>query len=448
MPAPVAALPRLVRPLQEFISTETLGGVLLLVAAVGALVWANLPFGHTYGDFWGAHLAIDLNAVRIDEPLRLWVNDGLMAVFFFVVGLEIKREVLRGELAGPRKAALPVAAALGGMLLPATLYLALNAGGAGERGWGIPMATDIAFAVGVLALLGSRVPSPLRVFLLALAIVDDLGAILVIAVFYSNGIAFGWLGAAAGIFALVALLGRIGVRDVVVYVALGIVAWLAVYESGVHATIAGVALALLTPVTPFFERDAFREPATELVEQFTEGRASGTPDGADQSRAALRDLEELSRETQSVLDRLEHALHPWTGYAIVPLFALANAGIELDGGVLRDALSSRVTAGVALGLMLGKPAGILLFAWLAVRLRLAALPAGVRWAQVAAAGMIAGIGFTVSLFIGGLAFKDGALVDQAKIGIFGGSLLIGLAGLLVLRRLSPETASQARSPSR
>ncbi|MBI2723555.1 MAG: Na+/H+ antiporter NhaA [Chloroflexi bacterium] len=427
------ALAPLVRPLQEFLTTETAGGALLLAATAVALLWANAPFSGTYGDFWGARISMDLNVVTLDETLVSWVNDGLMAVFFFVVGLEIKREVLKGELSEPRNAALPVVAALGGMVAPALIFLAFNLGRDGERGWGIPMATDIAFAMGVLSLVGSRVPLSLRVFLLALAIVDDLGAIAVIAVFYTEDLSPGWLAAALGLFLLTYALGRLGVRHLVVYAGIAAVAWVAVKESGVHATIAGVALALLTPAAPYVEREEVERSAVELVGDVRAGGRNGGDGSPAASREALHDLEEVSREGQSVLDRLEHALHPWASYAIVPIFALANAGIAIDGEVARAAVTSPTAWGVAAGLMLGKPLGITLFAFAAVRMGWAALPAGVRWGQLAGVAMIAGIGFTVSLFVTGLAFKDGALVDDAKLGILAGSALIGIAGLVVLR---------------
>lgn len=425
---------RLVKPLEEFLDTETLGGVLLLVAAVAALIWANLP-GSSYEDFWSTHLAVDLHIVELDLSLGHWVNDALMAVFFFVVGLEIKREILRGELNAPRKAALPVAAALGGMVLPALVYLAFNAGTDASRGWGIPMATDIAFAVGVLALLGTRAPLSLKIFLLALAIVDDLGAIAIIAVFYTDDLDLAWLGFAVALMGLTYVMGRFGVRDVIVYVAVAVVAWFAVHESGIHATIAGVAFGLITPINPFFGQRELSGHALELVVQAREAERKGE-EGADERNAALRDLEELARESQPVLDRLEHALHPWTSFVIVPIFALANAGVDLGGGVVGDSVGSRVTAGVALGLMVGKPAGIFLFSWIAVRLGIATLPTGVNFGHVFGAGLIAGIGFTVSIFIANLAFTDPQDVDEAKIGILVGSFTMAIVGLGVLYLLS------------
>jgi len=432
----------LVRPLQEFLRTETAGGVLLLVAAAAALVWANLPETDSYADFWNAHLVVDLNVVELDLSLSHWVNDGLMAIFFFVVGLEIKRELLKGELAEPRKAALPVAAALGGMIVPALIYAAFNVGGDGASGWGIPMATDIAFAVGVLALLGTRAPLALKVFLLALAIADDLGAIAVIAIFYTDDLQFGWLAAAAVTFAAVAMGGRLGVRDAVVYVALGLFGWFAVHESGVHATVAGVVLGLLTPVNAYYEDKQVERRVIELAEQLRRGEAEDTPEGDELGRSALRELEELARESRPVSDRLEHALHPWTSYVIIPIFALANAGVKLSGDTIADAVTSPISIGVALGLMLGKPIGIVAFSFIAVRIGVASLPEGVTWKMLLGTGMIAGIGFTVSLFIAELAFDSAELVDEAKIGILAGSALIGLAGFVVLRLASPRRPSE------
>ncbi len=424
--------------MQEFLSTEAAGGILLLVAAAAALIWVNAPFGDTYGDFWHTRIVLDFDVLTLDLALVEWVNDALMAVFFFVVGLEIKRELLRGELADRRSAALPVAAALGGMVVPAAIYIAFNIGGQGDRGWGIPMATDIAFAVGVLSLAGPRVPLSLKIFLLAVAIVDDLGAIAVIAIFYTDDLAFEWLAAAIALFTLVSILGRAGVKDVVVYVVVGLFAWVAVHESGVHATVAGVILGLLTPIGARVSPTTFQQSADNLLDDHGAGRAAGTPEGEETSRSALRELEEMSRESQPVLDRLEHALHGWTSYAIIPIFALANAGVELSGDAIRDAATSPISLGVALGLIVGKPLGITLFAFLAVRAGIAALPTSVTWAQVLGVAMIAGIGFTVSIFIANLAFTDADLVAEAKIGILAGSALIGIAGFALLRLLPPS----------
>ena len=331
------------------------------------------------------------------------------------------------------------------MIVPAGIYLALNLGGDGEHGWGIPMATDIAFAVGVLALLGTRAPTSLKVFLLALAIADDLGAIAVIALFYTEELDLGWIAVAVSLLALTYVMGRFGIRDVIVYVAVAIVAWVAVHESGIHATIAGVAFGLITPYRPYFGGRMLSSSALDLVVQARQGERD---EAIEDRNVALRELEELARESQPVLDRLEHALHPWTSYVVVPIFALANAGIELSGGAISDAATSRVTAGVMLGLMLGKPIGIFLASALAVRLGVASLPSGVGWPQIFGAGLLAGIGFTVSIFISNLAFEDPVLVEDAKIGILAGSVTMAIVGLVVLSRISgvSQTAEEAAEP--
>jgi NhaA family Na+:H+ antiporter len=321
------------------------------------------------------------------------------------------------------------------MVVPALIYLALNFGSAGDRGWGIPMATDIAFAIGVLTLLGTRVPLSLKVFLLALAIADDLGAIAVIAVFYTDQLDYGWLAAAIATFTAVAVIGRMGVRDLIVYVALGSFAWLAVYESGVHATVAGVVLGLLTPINALYNT---REVQRRIITLADDLRLGETPEAEELRVAALSELEELARESQPVSDRLEEALHPWTSYLIVPIFALANAGVVLSGAAIADAAESRISWGVALGLIAGKPAGILLFSFAAARAGLGSLPERVTWAMLAGASMLAGIGFTVSLFITDLAFDEPSLIDDAKIGILAGSVVMGVAGLLFLRVLALE----------
>ena len=429
------ALP-LLRPIQEFLATEAAGGILLLVATVAALLWVNLPGGESYGDFWGSHLTLDLNLLTLDLTLTKWVNDGLMTIFFFVVGLEIKRELVRGELADRRRAALPMAAALGGMIAPALIYLAINAGGDGERGWGIPMATDIAFAMGVLALVGRRVPLSLKVFLLAVAIVDDIGAILVIAIFYTEGLNLAWLAVAGGLFALIVVLTRSGVRNVIVYGVIGGFVWLAMHESGVHATIAGVILGLLTPAVAHHDTKNIADSGGRLIATFSETASRPAAVRKGIPGAALRGLEDLSRESQPVLDRLEHALHPWTSYAIVPLFALANAGILLSGDLIRDSLTSSVSLGVFLGLVLGKPLGIMLASWIVIRAGIAELPRGVRWPQVLGASILAGIGFTVSIFITGLALSGAGLVDEAKLGILAASAVMGSLGFAMLLRSS------------
>lgn len=425
-------------PLQTFIKVEWVGSVLLLLAAVTALAWANSPWADAYHHLWEITLTLDLAFLRLEHDLHHWVNDGLMAVFFFVVGLEIKRELLHGDLSSPKRAALPIVAAVGGMAVPAALYVALNPSGPGATGWGIPMATDIAFALGVLGLLGRRLPSRLRVFLLALAIVDDLGAILVIAVFYTAELAPAALGVAALLVGLVLAMRAAGVRSVLAYAFVGFFVWAAVHESGVHATLAGVLLGVLTPSKPLVRRDDFAAEAEPVFQRFRSAVEAGDHDTTE---GALGRLEELTVGTESPLERLERRVHPWSAYLVLPLFALANSGVELSGPAIRAAADSSVTLGIALGLVLGKLLGVTGASWLAVRAGLATLPEGVRWVHVAGAGLLAGIGFTVALFITQLAFVDPELVAQGKIGILGASLLAGVGGYLLLRLTSEAPES-------
>ncbi len=420
---------RFIQPIGEFVNTEASGGIFLLLATAVALIWANSPWDYRYFDLIHAHLSADLGLFSIDDSLGHLVNDGLMTVFFFVVGLEIKRELLHGELASKRKAALPVAAAIGGMVVPALIYVAWNAGGEGAKGWGVPMATDIAFAMGVLALLGRRAPFSLKVFLLALAIVDDLGAILVIALFYTDSVSLEAIFWAVVVIGAILAAGRAGVRSTDVYVVLGIFFWLAVYKSGIHATLAGVVLAMLTPAKPQFTLRAFEGSALDLLVSYRHARDAGDHE---QSQQVLAEFEELSRGTESPLDRLEHALHPWVSYLIVPVFALVNAGVAISGGLISDSLSSPVSIGVASGLALGKPIGIVLACYLAVKFGLAELPANTDYGHMLGIGLVAGIGFTVSLFITNLAFDSATLVDEAKLGILAASTLAGAVGFVYL----------------
>ncbi len=420
---------RIRRPVQAFMAVEASGGIVLLAGAIIALIWANSPWDQEYFDLWNTKLAIDLNIITIKESLGHAVNDGLMAIFFFVVGMEIKRELVHGELATPRQAALPVAAAIGGMVVPAAIYAAWNFGGDGAKGWGIPMATDIAFAIGVLSVLGRRAPFALKVFLLALAVADDLGAITVIALFYTEQIALGpSLWAIALLVAIVAL-NRGGVRAVEVYVALGICFWVAVLKSGIHATVAGVVLAMLTPSKPYYAIGEFEEEIPGLLDRYREAMAAGDHDAAQQ---LLAQIEMLTQGTESPLDRLEHRLAPWSSYVIVPIFALANAGVALSADMISGALSSPVTIGVVMGLVVGKPIGVLAAAWLAVRLGLAEFPRGVSASHMVGIGLLAGIGFTVSLFVNGLAFDDPALLDEGKVGILAASTFAGVVGFTYL----------------
>ena len=422
-------VPRLlVRPLQQFLQTEASSGILLLGAAVAALVWVNVAAG-AYEMVWHTRLTVGLGGWTISEDLRHWINDGAMALFFLVVGLEIKRELISGELRDRRAASLPAIAAVGGMVVPALIYLAITFGSAGTRGWGIPMATDIAFAVGILALAGRGLPSGLRLFLLTLAIIDDIGAILVIAIFYSSSISLGALATAAILLALIALLRRVEIQSSAVYLVLGIAVWIAVFESGIHATIAGVALAFVTPAVAFQRPRAVSEEARRTADD-----TSDDPTPPDVDAPHWLRLAELSREAVSPLARMQQTLHPWTSFVIVPLFALANAGVYLRGDALDNAGSIRIAVGVAIGLVVGKIAGITLGALTATRLGLGRLPAGANWSQMIGVAAVGGVGFTVSLFIAGLAFPEGALLDAAKLGILVGSLVAGVVGSAVLVR--------------
>lgn len=420
---------RVVKPLQEFLHQEASSGLLLLGAAVIAIAWANSPWRESYERLWSTELGIRLGSVQIVEDLRHWVNDLLMALFFLVVGLEIKRELTTGELRDPRAAAVPVIAAIGGMVVPALLYLALNAGGEGAEGWGIPMATDIAFALGVLTLAARAAPPSLKPFLLTLAIVDDIGAITVIAIFYMDDLAPAALLVALALLGAIFVLQRMEVRATSVYVVLGAAVWLAVYESGVHPTIAGVVLGLMTPAQPFQRPRAVSQEAHRIADQTVDD-----PVPPDADAQSWLHLATLSREAVSPLARAESALHPWTSSLVVPVFALANAGVVLSLPVVGEAVTSRVGLGIVLGLVLGKVVGITLATVGAVRTGIGRFPEGSTIRHVLGVSAVAGIGFTVSLFITELAFPPGELADIAKVAIFAASLLAGALGFAILGR--------------
>jgi NhaA family Na+:H+ antiporter len=414
------------------------------------LIVANSALAPSYFDLLHAPVRVGVGGSTLDKGLQHWINDGLMVLFFFVVGLEIKRELLVGELATPRRAALPLAAALGGMLLPALCYAALNVGGPGLHGWGVPMATDIAFALGVLGLLGTRVPPPIFVFLAALAIIDDLGAVLVIALFYSEQIAPAPLTIGVVILALSYLCNRLGVRSLLVYSLLGIALWLAFLESGVHATIAGVLLAMTIPTRAGVPGMEFKRQVERLLGKIENEEQDADPLARVQAQQALiHELEQACERVQTPLQRLEHTLHPWVTYLILPMFAFANAGVALPVGQVTALLAHPVTLGVVLGLVLGKQGGILALSWLAVRLGWADLPRGVDWRQLWGVSWLGGIGFTMSVFIATLAFAEAELLTAAKIGILIGSLIAGMVGFYLLRLMLPERggAVDRRAPA-
>lgn len=415
------------RPLQDFLHREAASGVLLGIATFVAIVWANAAPA-SYGAIWGATLTVSIGDWGHTESIRHVVNDGLMALFFFVIGLEVKRELTTGELADRRVATLPLLAALGGMVVPAAIFLAFAAGD-GERaqGWGIPMATDIAFALGVLALLGRRAPVALKVLLLGIAVIDDIGAVLVIAIFYSHGLEVAWLIAAGIGLLTVRTLRELQVRSYAPYIVLGLFVWLATYESGVHATIAGVALGLLTPSRPFLAGDAVSVAAIKTAHE-----TADDDEDEDRDAAEWRRLAWLSREAISPLAQLEHALHPWTSLVVLPLFALANVGIPLNRVVIEAATTDVLAVAIAAGLVIGKPLGIVAGAAIAVRSGLGSLPRGVSWADVAGVGFLAGIGFTMSLFLTGLAFESALLQEVATVAVLGASLTAGVIGAVIL----------------
>ena len=422
------------RPVQRFMHEEASSGIVLFVAAVVALIWANSPWYHVYHELLETHITIGFGRWAIDETLHHWVDDGLMAVFFFVVGLEIKRAVIVGELSSVRRAALPIFAALGGMIVPALIYVAFNAEGEASRGWGVPMATDIAFSLGVLSLLRTRAPLPLKVFLAAFAIIDDIGAVIVIAVFYTGEIAWGNLGIGAIFLAVLVIVGRLGIRHPLVYAVLGVAVWLAFLYSGVHATVAGVLVAATIPIRVRVDPAGFLARGRDLLLVFDRSGEYGHEDEtSSEQRAILKELEDTAQEMQSPLQRFENALHPWVAFVIMPLFALSNAGVKLEGDFFA-ALTHPVTIGIVLGLVIGKQVGVTLFSWAAVRSGIAALPYGVTWLQFYGVALLGGIGFTMSLFITNLAFTSDVLSTEAKIGILLGSAISGVIGYLVLLR--------------
>jgi NhaA family Na+:H+ antiporter len=426
---PKEPIDTIVDPLKKFLHIETASGIVLLVAASIAIILANSALAEGFLAFWKKPLGFTSGTFQMHHSIQHWINDGLMAVFFFVVGLEVKRELVMGELQGMRQAALPIAAAIGGMIVPAGIYLALQSGAPGERGWGIPMATDIAFVVGCLAVLGSRIPASLRVLLLSLAIADDIGAILVIAIGYTESLNLAALG--CGIIGIGIVIGmmKLGVRNAAAYLIFMVLVWFAFHESGIHATIAGVIFGLLTPAKGWVSESRLAT-VVDNTRHFLHGDGWSS---SGQRYAALRRMERAVRKSISPLERFETDLHPWVGFVIMPVFALANAGV----GVQFSNFSDSVAIAVGLGLLAGKPLGIFLLSWLAVKIGVAKLPAGVGWGAVAGSGCLAGIGFTMALFIASLALS-GEILDAAKVGILAGSILSAIVGMAILTSLFPK----------
>jgi len=432
----------IVRPLQQFIRIESFGGILLLVCTAGALSWSNSDIAASYVAVRDAELRISLGEFSVSRTLLHWINDGLMAVFFFVVGLEIKREVLFGELASIRKSMLPLAGAIGGMVIPAAIFGLFNAGGPAAAGWGIPMATDIAFALGVLALLGKRIPLGLKLFLMALAIVDDLGAVLVIAFFYTADLNIAFLAWAAACFAMLLVIHRLNVQWSFVYLGLGFMLWVLLLKSGIHATVAGVLLATTIPGKPSLKKQEFISRGKNLLDELSS--ASGRDENeplANYEQSIVQTLQRSAERVETPMQRLEHVFHPWVTYAILPMFALANAGVPLHGdfsAIVHDPL----TLGIVFGLVLGKQIGITVFSWLSVKLRLAHLPQNVSWKHIYGVSWLGGIGFTMSLFVASLAFGESPLLDMSKVAVLSASSLAAIIGLAVVTVASTTTSKQ------
>ena len=413
-------------PFLRFARMEAAGAILLLATTITALVWANSRWEQSYHVIWNTQVSIGLNSFVLTESRHQWINDGLMSIFFFLVGLEIKREVLIGELSSLRQAAFPFVAALGGTLVPTAMYLLINHGSPAQKGWGIPMATDIAFALGFLTLLGDRVPVSLKVFVTALGIVDDIFAVLVIAIFYTAEIHL--LSLAGGLTGVALSFGAnlLGIRKPLIYALIGVGVWCAVLKSGVHATVAGILLALTIPVRTYLDRDHFLKRSRWLLDRLAAARPQSF-----EEHAAIHTLEAQCRLVESPLHRIEQHLQPWVSFLVMPLFAFANAGVHILGSIA-EATKHPVTLGVVLGVFAGKPLGIMLFAWCSSRTKLTTPPAGVPWRQVFGAGCLCGIGFTMSLFVATLALSEGNLLNMSKIGILAASVGAGICGSLIL----------------
>lgn len=429
---------KILTPFDEFINRQTTSGLLLMAMAVIALVLANGPLYSSYQHIAHTLISLDIGSWTLEMSLHHWINDGLMALFFFVVGLELKREILVGELANLRNAILPIGAALGGMIVPALIYFAINPDGEAARGWGIPMATDIAFAIGALALLAKRVPKALVTFLVALAIVDDLGAVLVIAIFYTDSIAFGPLAAAAGLFILLMGFNLSGIRKTLPYLIVAVFLWYALMQSGVHATLAGILGAMSVPAAPKYNPERFSDHVRELMLRFDASHQPGKSIMTnDELRAVVQTLENGVHSVEAPLQRLEHVWHMPVAYIIIPIFALANAGIPLAFDSIGESLTHPVLLGTSLGLILGKFIGITGVSWLLLKLGVATLPKDTRFTQIAGVSLLAGIGFTMSIFVAQLGFEgQDDLLLLAKTGILVASLLSGLAGFIWLYLVS------------
>jgi len=439
---------KILTPFEEFIHRQTTSGLLLMATAVLALLLANGPLASAYEHVVHTLASLNMGSWTLEMSLHHWINDGLMALFFFVVGLELKREILVGELAELRNAALPIGAAIGGMVVPALIYTAVNPDGDAARGWGIPMATDIAFAIGALALLAGRVPKALITFLVALAIVDDLGAVIVIAVFYTHTISLGPLAAAGGLFALLLVFNKGGIRKTMPYFIVAVFLWYALLQSGVHATLAGILGALSVPAVPKYNPERFSQHVRDLMHRFDSSHEPGKSIMTnDRLRAVVQTLENGVHSVEAPLQRLEHVWHMPVAYLVIPVFALANAGIPLEFSSLGDTLTHPVMLGVSMGLLLGKFIGITGTSWLMLKLGMAAMPRDTRFSQIAGVSLLAGIGFTMSIFVAQLGFEENPeLLLMAKTGILLASLLAGVTGFIWLYLVSTPSGAKHQTP--
>ena len=434
---------KLLRPFEVFASVEASGGILMVVMTAAALIWINSSLRPHYEAFLHFPIVLGVGDLSFERSVHFWINDILMTIFFFVVGLEVKREILVGELASIRQAALPAAGALGGVIVPALIYYILNRGTSAQHGWGVPMATDIAFVLGALAVLKSRLPASLAVFLVSLAIFDDLCAVVVIALFYSTDLQLYLLVYAALVVASLAFLNVLGFRRPLPYALLGVVLWVLIYHSGIHATVAGVLLALTIPCRSAFDTCEFADSASEVINEFDSQEFCGyTLHLHERNQSVIRTLEEMCHRMEPPLQRMEHFLHPWVTYAIMPLFALANAGVDLHWDFLKETLMSPASLGIMLGLFVGKQIGIFAAVWLAVKSGLAVMPNGVGFKHIYGGAILCGIGFTMSLFISELSFQDQEMIAGAKIAILVASILSAVIGMIVLHLTGERDAKQ------
>ncbi|MFC1225736.1 Na+/H+ antiporter NhaA [Pedobacter sp. BG31] len=432
---------KIMAPVSRFIHLEYTSGIVLLISVVIAITWANSSFHDFYEHLWHINFSVGFDKFLLSQPLHIWINDGLMAIFFFVIGLELKREFMEGELSSLQKASLPMTAALGGMLVPAAIYFFINRGTNASHGWGIPMATDIAFALALLSMASRHIPVSVKVFLSALAVADDLGAVLVIAFFYTKEINFMPLAVAGGFLVLLMIGNKVGIRSAMFYLLLGICVWIGFLLSGVHATIAGVLVAFTIPAVTRIDEQIYSSNLRKLSYDFEADIPERGNLITPLQNKTIQKVKTLSMAAETPLQTIEHALHPWVAFGIMPLFALANAGIVITADFF-DSIINPVSVGVAGGLIIGKFTGILLFCWIMVKFRISKLPEGANWKHIAGVALLAGIGFTMSLFISGLAFDNPLFIDQAKYGILVASIVAGLLGTIVLKRVGKSEGSE------